>query len=874
MVEIYAVTCEYLVNPIGLDEPFPRFCYKIKSDVPDFHQTAYRVLVAAEDCWETPVWDSGRVETDNTLHIVYAGKALQPKTRYSYQITCWGARDEECAQSERAFFETGLMGQPLPAKWIATKDETTVCPLFRKAFALSGCVKKARLYATALGVYEFHLNGERVGDAYLAPGWTNYRKRLQYQVYDVTSQLNAGENVLCAMIGTGWYRGYLVWGDRTNNYFGDRRALLAALEVTYANGETVWIASDDSWHVTDSPIRMSELYHGETYDARMEQRQAFLPGYDDGDWPFAALYTQEPPVLVHQVAPPVRPVRVIRPQRLFTTPNGERVVDFGQNFVGWVRFTVRGNSGDQIDYEHGEALDSAGNLHITNNRSARNRIQYTLRGDGEEIYQPHFTFQGFRYIRINAWAGEPALEDLEGIVICSDLFQTGSFCCSDSLLNRLYENIVWSQRGNFVDIPTDCPQRDERLGWTGDAQVFINAACYNMDAAAFFTKWLADMRSEQMKNGGIPAVIPMVEYDHVASSGWADAVTICPWQLYRHYGDTRLLKEQYPAMKRYLTYIKDQGDMPYLWNTGFHYGDWLALDAKQGSYVGATPIDLIATAFYAYSASIVLETARILGYTADVAELEDWYAAILHAFEQEFLTPNGRLAAHTQTAYVLALAFDLLPTEQARQRAVDALVQKIGQGNEAQLTTGFLGTPYLCHVLSRYGHTDLAYQLLLRREYPSWLYPVTKGATTIWEHWDGIHPDGSFWSDDMNSFNHYAYGAIGDWLFEVVGGIQPDPKHPAFRRFLLQPQPTTHLDFAEVRHESPCGEIVSRWELNREQNTVSYTFRIPANTTASVRLPVSPNTEAVSLPFPYRIENGSLRFVCGAGAYHITLPLA
>jgi alpha-L-rhamnosidase len=514
----------------------------------------------------------------------------------------------------------------------------------------------------------------------------------------------------------------------------------------------------------------------------------------------------------------------------------------GQNMVGWVRFSVEGNRGDQVILKHAEVLDKYGNFYTDNLRSAKQTIEYILKGEAREIFEPHFTFQGFRYVKIEKYPKEPDLNDFTGVVIHSDMERIGSFECSEPLINQLQHNILWGQKGNFVEVPTDCPQRDERLGWTGDAQVFIRTACFNMNVASFFSKWLRDLQADQLENGGVPHVVPNVlGKDAHSSSAWADAAVICPWTIYLCYGDTRILEQQYDSMKAWVEYIRAQGENEYLWNTGFHFGDWLALDAKEDSYVGSTAKDYIATAFYAYSTAILRETAKILGRDEDVNKYSNLHERIIENFQKEFVTLNGRLAVPTQTAHVLALMFDLVKPED-RKRVIDTLVEYIHE-NKDHLTTGFVGTPYLCLVLSQNGYNDLAYKLVQQKDYPSWLYPITKGATTMWEHWDGIKEDGSFWSADMNSFNHYAYGSIGDWLYRVVAGIDTHSDKTGYKHIIIKPQPGSGLTYAKAAIKSMYGEIKSFWE--DEGDTMKVLICIPSNTTATIVLPYAQSIEGV-----------------------------
>ncbi|MGE5598675.1 MAG: family 78 glycoside hydrolase catalytic domain, partial [Bacteroidota bacterium] len=593
------------------------------------------------------------------------------------------------------------------------------------------------------------------------------------------------------------------------------------------------VATDRTWKAAAGPILMSEIYHGETYDARRERPGWDAAGYDDADWHAVRILDAPKSVLVAQENVPVKRIEEIEPAGLFRTPAGDLVVDMGQNMVGWVRLRVSGPRGGRVVLRHGEVLDKDGNFYAANLRSARQTVEYILKGEGEECFEPHFTFQGFRYVKVEEFPGEPDASNFRGIVVHSAMERTGEFSCSHAEINQLQHNILWGLKGNFVDVPTDCPQRDERLGWTGDAQVFIRTACFLMNAAPFYAKWLKDLRADQREDGGVPHVIPDVlgEENH-SSSGWADAAVICPWTVYLSYGDERILAEQYDSMKSWVEYVRAKAENGLIWRSGFHFGDWVALDAKEGSYFGATAVDLIATAYYAHSAGILAKAARVLGREEDVRSYRELRDRIAAAFRAEFFTPAGRLAVPTQTAHVLALVFGLAP-EEYRRRTVDTLVRYLEE-NGWHLTTGFLGTPHLLHALSANGRLDAAYRLLQQTDYPSWLYQVARGATTIWEHWDGIKPDGSFWSPEMNSFNHYAYGAVGDWLYRVAAGIEVDEERPGYKHILIKPQPGGELSFARAELASMYGLIRSAW--TKEGGRTRLRVTIPPNTTASVIL--------------------------------------
>ena len=880
MTEITRLQCGYRRNPLGIGEKYPQFSWNLQSDDADIRQRSYRIQVDGEGGdFTRPLWDSGEVVSSDCLHIP-CGVAVDSMTPYRFRATGTTSTGETMPWSEPALFETGILDAGLWRADFITADAegapyTSAAPLLRREFTLPGKIVRARAYVTALGLYELRLNGSRVGDFCLTPGWTSYGKRLQHQTYDVTGLLRPGVNVIGAMLGNGWYKGYLAgWTDNNREKYGSRRALLCELHITLADGSRQVLLSDGDWRTAAGPILGSELYNGETYDARREPAGWDMPGFDDSGWHAVMRLDADRSRVVPQENIPVRRIETVRPVGLLHTPRGETVLDMGRNMVGWMRLRVRGPRGSRVVIRHAEVLDRDGNFYTENLRGAAQTVTYILRGGEEEVFEPHFTYQGFRYVRVDEYPGEVEPSDFEGIVLHSDMARTGRFTCSEPLVNQLAENIYRGQEGNFVDVPTDCPQRDERLGWTGDAQIFAATACYEMDTALFFKKWLRDVTADQRADGGVPHVVPQVlGPNDYASCGWADAAVIVPWTVYIWTGDRSVLAEQYDSMKAWVEYIRRHARRECLWDTGFHFGDWLALDAKEGSYFGATPNDLTATAFYANSARLLSRAAGVLGRAEDAQTYAELYEKIRRAFRREFITPSGRIVSQTQTALVLALQFDLV-REKDRARTVKALAKRIEEDG-GHLTTGFLGTPYLCHALSDNGQTELAYSLLLRTDYPSWLYPVTRGATTMWEHWDGIRPDGSFWSRDMNSFNHYAYGAIGDWLFGTVAGIRPDEAAPGFRHIVFAPQPDRRLGFARAEFDSPLGRVESGWELRDGRLTVTVT--VPPNATATLRLPgaagreVSAQGPAVDSVQP-TTQGGALTWELGAGQYAFAYP--
>ena len=686
------------------------------------------------------------------------------------------------------------------AKWIKpAADMESRAVLFAKRFRVNGLLLSAVLRMTGMGVYEAEINGRRVSDEVLAPGWTAYMHRLQVQRYDVTS-LMAQDNELTVLLGKGWYRSpLLTWEDGTiqKELMALPGGITAELTLDYADGSTETICTDESWTAGESQVRFSELYDGEVFDA------TFVPA----EGAPVVCFDGPTHTLIPQEGVPVREQERVHPARIITTPKGERVIDFGQEITGFLEVETDASAGEIVDVSFAEVLDRDGNFYNENYRGAKCRYHYICR-EGHQCYKTHLTFYGYRYIRVNAFPGGVEKADLTsftGVVVHSQMKRTGHIATSDPLLNQLFSNIIWGQKGNFVDVPTDCPQRDERLGWLGDAQVFARTACMNYDVEQFFTKWLRDLAADQHEDGYVGSVIPDV-WTHVHDRGrgscaWGDAATIVPWEVYRAYGNVEMLRRQFPSMCKWVDYIGSVSDDPPLWTGGWQWGDWLGLDAPSGSYKGSSRDAFVATAFYARSTELVIRAGRALG--EDVSRYEALYDRIVAAFREAF--PEYL----TQTECVLAAHFRLAEDP---QKAADLLAQKVRAADGgAQLQTGFVGTPYILHVLSGYGYADLAYELLLRREYPSWLYPVTRGATTIWEHWDGIMQDGGFWSRDMNSFNHYAYGAVADWIYGAAAGIQAVEDAPGYERIRIAPCPTDRLEWMEASIRTKHGLVSSRW---------------------------------------------------------------
>lgn len=855
----YGLRTEHRHEPLGLGEPRPRLSWRLAGDRHGAAQSAYRITAAerAADLDDPArlVWDSGRRESSDGVLVPWDGPVLRSATRYHWRVQLWDETGATAGAGE-TWFETGLLHRDdWTGVWVGRDPHAQ--PVFdpptdhdgppgepplslRREFSLAREPVRARLYATAHGVYEASLNGVRVGDVELAPGWTEYHHRLQYQTYDVTSLLRAGENTLEAVVADGWWSGFVGFDERRPaRHYGDHPGFLAQLVVDFSGGSRQVVATDAAWTERPGAVRFADLLMGEYVDASVV----------DGQWQPVAVLDGDPGSLVAEPDPPIRVTREVPPISVVEREPGRFIVDFGQNLVGRARLTVRdAPTGTRIVLRHAEILDD-GELYVANLRRAAATDTYLTGGEPVEVFEPRFTLHGFRYLEVTGHA--VAAEDVVARVLHNDTPWTGKFECSDPMVNQLQANISWGQRSNFVAVPTDCPQRDERLGWLGDAQIFGPTASRNADVAAFFARWLADVVDGQDTDGAFGDVAPRIAMPREAAPAWGDAGVIIPWHLYRTYGDRRVLERCFDAMVAWVAHIRRHNpDLRWRHRTGNSYGDWLQIDVT-------TPRDVLSTAYFAHSTQIVAEAAEVLGRSDLAAGHRTLHAAIREAFIESYVDDDGTIEGGTQTAYLLALAFGLVPDDLV-PAAVDHLAADVEKrGN--RLTTGFVGVALLCPVLADHGRADLAYALLQQEEFPSWGYSIRHGATTIWERWDGWTEHGGFQAAAMNSFNHYSLGSVGDWLFGRVAGIDQTPSSVAYAEFLLRPLPGGTLTWARAEQETARGRVACGWSLDGDRITV--TADVPPGTTAVLEVPT---TDSASIASEHGTQTGTtLRLTSG-----------
>ncbi|MBU6402569.1 MAG: family 78 glycoside hydrolase catalytic domain, partial [Verrucomicrobia bacterium] len=813
--------CEYQTAPLGIDCPQPRLSWTLVSRHRHEVQTAYRILAASQARLLSPgcadLWDTGQVRSAASLQIPYAGKPLATAMRVYWKVCVWDGAGDGSAWSPIAHWQMGLLrARDWQASWISAagsgNDGTNPAPaaMLRKAFQLPGRARRATLSVTALGLYEIHLNGRRVGDHLLAPEWTDYRTRVQSQTYDVTRWLRRGDNALGAILGDGWYAGRLGMSDgilhRRRGVYGTRPLLRLQLRIELQDGRTLTVGSDASWRgTTDGPIRRSDLLDGEVYDARREMPGWDRPGFPAADWTPVSLEGGAEPRIVAQPNEPIRQIAWLTPIALTEPKPGVYLFDLGQNMVGWCRLRVRGQRGVPVTLRYAEMTNTDGTLYTANLRGAPQVDRYLPRGAGVERFEPHFTYHGFRFVEVSGLSRRPALHALTGVGFNSAAREVGQFECSDPRLNRLWRNILWTERANLMSVPTDCPQRDERLGWMGDIQAFSQTAMFNLDLAAFFTKWCQDIRDAQADDGRFADFSPHPYGRNERFTGtpaWGDAGVIVPWLAYVNYGDTRLLARQFLAARRWVDYIHARNpDLLWRRNRGNDYNDWLNGDwiRQRGwpTHGAAVPNEVFATAFFAHSTELVAHMAAVLGRRPDAQHYQQLFEQICETFNRNFVGPDGGIQGDTQAGYALALDFDLLPAW-LRPLAARRMVEAVHRYHE-HLSTGIQTTHRLMLELTRNDCNALAWQLLTNRTFPSWGYMLDNGATTIWERWDGYVRGRGFQDPGMNSFNHWAFGAVGEWLWRNIAGINPDPAHPAYERCAIRPQPGGGVTWARAR---------------------------------------------------------------------------
>lgn len=860
-------------NPLGFGMEQPIVSWLADSEWSKRQKKA-RIRLAKDAEMEEIIYDSEEGESykQNPCSLgTELPVKLKPRTRYYWTVQVWGDYGDT-AVSGINWFETGKRNETWSGVWITTPwKNKEKHPYFRRRFRLEkavGQIASARLYVTGAGLYHMELNGRKIGREYFAPGCNALDRWIQVQTLDVKEYLKTGDNVIGSMLGNGWAKGRFGVFQNICKPYVPEFLLRAELRIRFGDGTEIVIPTDEQWECAPSPVLEDGIYDGELYDANKAIANWSVPAMDEADdiWtPVARAYPAYLGEMEDRLSLPVVIKEIIKPERLIQTEQGEQILDLGQILTGWLRFRVKEPKGSRIRIRYGEAMQD-GSLYRENLRSAK--AEYVYVSDGyERTVGPYFTFYGFRYALIEGMNGTVNLDDFEACVVYSDMEETGRLRTSDPWINRLYENAKWSQKGNFLDVPTDCPQRDERMGWSGDAQVFCKTASLNMETYAFYTKYLHDLWKEQAMQEGmvgnvVPSMLPVKKSEgssiYGGAAAWGDAAVIIPWKLYEHYGDACVLRRQYQSMKAWVDWVKRQDEKDgskRLWLKGFQFGDWLALAGPvAGGTEGGTDKGLIASAYYKYSAELTAKAAHVLGETEDEAYYKVLAEEIKSALQDEFYTKNGRCAVATQTAHILALAFDLVE-DNVKAKTAEGLAALLKK-RKMHLATGFVGTPLLCKALSDYGYSEAAYQVLLQEDYPGWLYEIKLGATTIWERWNSIEPNGTISKTGMNSLNHYAYGSIVQWMYENMCGIQLI--EPGYKKFRIAPETYGKILGAEAEFYSPKGEIRVCWQVT-EENQMNVTLRIPFDTEAMVKLPLLNQEEqkltAGSYQFTYPLED-------------------
>ena len=885
MLRITSILLDYEEIQCGITH-MPQLSWSMESNKRNVVQDWYQVEIAADAGFEKVLYETGKVESDASAQVQISGAVLESCHRYYVRVQVGAAG--EVTEWATTSFVTGLMDN---AQWKAeyitaeteADKELSKSTYVRKEFAVKGKVKEAFACTTALGLYNFYINGEKVGKDELTPGWTTYNKHLCYQTYDVTRYLKEGANAMGAIVAAGWFKGLMGMPslEKRKNIYGDYTAFLLQMIVRYEDGSEETFVTDTSWMGNDAPVVFAEIYDGEIYDASKEipgWAEAGLDITEDGQghkaWFPVSTVDFSKEVLTGQGSGKVSEIEEVKPQSIFVTAQGHTVIDFGQNMSGHVQVTADGKAGDVIQLHCFEALDTKREVYLDNLRTAKETSTYVFGKDGRITYKSSFTYMGFRYVLIEKFPGEPKMENFTAYTLHSDMKPTGRWQCSNPDLNQLAHNVLWGMKSNFVDVPTDCPQRDERMGWTGDAQIFSRTASFLMNTYSFYSKWLTDVAADQTPEGGVPHVVPDIvsgnqgddwllgQGTHSAAA-WADVATIMPWNMYLTFGDKEILKRQYNSMKGWVDFMREHSK-DYIWNYKLQFGDWVALDAAEGSYFGATPNDLTCTAYFAYSTGLFVKMAKALGLESVAAEYKEVYHKIVGKFQRTFFDGEGRLTAQTQTAHIVALYFGLTP-EEYKETTVKGLLALLEKEN-GHLVTGFVGTPYFCHALSQNGCVKEAYDLLLKDDFPSWLYQVKMGATTVWEHWDGIKPDGTMWSAEMNSFNHYAYGAIGEWLVRVAAGLEIDEECTGYKHSIIYPRIGGGLTWLKGEYDSVYGTVESTWE--QQDDHIVLQVKVPVNTTATICLDCA-KTVLASDGLEFVPAQDCMKAEAGSGEYRI-----
>jgi len=929
MLQVTGLRTEHLDNPLGIDAERPRLSWKLISDGTNIIQTHYQIQAASKASFLDILWDSGKVASEQSQYISYDGPTLRSLERVYWRVKAWSNNGEQSRFSEPVFFEMGLLQvTDWQAQWIEPElevepDAYKPASYLRKEFAVRKGIVSARACLTAKGLYRFYINGLEGSDQLFTPGFTSYYKRHQYQVYDITSLLQEGSNAWGVVLGDGWWRGATGGADLKNN-FGYKLAFLGQIVINYEDGSQEIISSDESFKASNGPLLKSDMKSGEIYDATLELKNWNLPGYDDSSWRHAISVDGGYEQLIATRSVPVKQKESFSPTILHTA-NGETVLDFGQNLAGSVQFQVEGVAGDEVILVHGEALDRDGNFTLQNLSSHGmlenfQEVHYILAGNGTESYHPQFAIFGFRYVLVKRYPGEVVADDFKAVAIYSDLEETGDFSCSNPLINKLVSNSRWSQKGNFMEVPTDCPTR-ERAGWTGDAQLYCRTASSFMNVYPFFEKWMADLAAEQFADGSVGSTVPTVigyhnmeEWQRFSannkdpmmamrrpkpglpsmldgSAGWGDAAVIIPWTMYLVYGDKEIIERQYDSAKAwveymttcakdvneeyketapYHTYTDGERDADYIWDTKFHWGEWLEADTHFNDIVSAMTksrdtLPYVATAYYAYSTRLLSEMAEVLGKQEDTVKYRQHFEKIKLIYNKYFIKEDGTIKGDRQAHHVRALAFDL--ADDAKKQAVADHLAKLVIEQDYHLNTGFLATPFILDVLANYGYEELAFRLLEQETTPSWLYAVKNGATTIWESWRGITPEGEL----SGSLNHYSYGAVCNFLFSRIAGITPLWEEAGYKQFIIKPLIGGSLSHASAKLESPYGTIESSWE--KLEQGVRYQFVIPVNTTATICIQTAKEqAQPLLQQMKGSIYNeGILTFKLGSGSYKFVI---